>query len=122
MSIGPIGFQLWNTWPPYATSAPVGATWWGPRTGWAWLAAATTSLKVDPGGATAWVTCSSMGEPGAPARAFRAPAASGGPKTLLSNDGALAMARICPDRGSIATAPPILPVGRGCARTAAARL
>ena len=41
---------------------------------------------------------------------------------LLSNDGVLAMARIWPDLGSIATAAPILPRGRGCARTAAARL
>ena len=32
------------------------------------------------------------------------------------------MARTCPDRGSIATAAPILPCGRRCARTAAARL
>ena len=48
-------------------------TWSGAKTGWAWLAAATTSLNVDPGGATAWVTCSSIGDPGAPASGLQRP-------------------------------------------------
>src|SRR3954470_1499771 len=107
-AIGPIGFQLPKVGPPEVKSAPVGMARDGGKTGWAWLAAATTSLKVDPGGTTAWVTCSSIGDPGAPERSRSARASTGGPYTLLSNDGVLAMASTCPDFGSIATAAPIL--------------
>ena len=98
-------------------AAPVGN--WPAETPWTWSAAAVTSLNVEPGGATACVTCSSIGEPGRPARACSAPPSTGGPYTLLSNDGVLAMASTWPFRGSIATAAPILPLGRGCAPTEA---
>jgi hypothetical protein len=57
----------------------VGMARCGAKTGWAWFAAATTSLKVDPGGATAWVTWSSIGEPGAVLSACSAPPSMGGP-------------------------------------------
>jgi hypothetical protein len=77
--MGPIGFQLANEWPPRVKLPPVGIARSGGNTGLTSPAAAITSLNVDPGGTAAWVTCSSMGSPGAFVTASNPAVSIGGP-------------------------------------------